>query len=243
LNGQTTTQAEQPVHRPVATTSTQRSLHWVLSVERGILVEYRVAALSGIHAKMEARTEGRCSVRQKLPVLFSLALSLALVASACAEDQPTIQAGGEGEAEAEAGHEDEGEGHEAQGSKEIGGEEATYHGTSDVSGESELQLELDDFYFGPTVLEGAAGQTLTLTLHNEGDAPHTFTIDGAVDEELEPGAEGVTADVTYPDTGALVFYCRFHRGQGMLGALSVGGSLEASGGGMEDQGVPGYDYG
>jgi plastocyanin len=186
-------------------------------------------------------------MRRKVPVLLSLVLSLGLVASACAEDQPTIQAGGEGEEEAEAGHEDEGEGHEAQGTKEIGGQEATYHGSTDVSGSSDFQLELDDFYFGPTVLEGAAGQRLTLTLHNEGGASHTFTIDGAVDEELEPGAEGVTVDVTYPETGALVFYCRFHRGQGMLGALSVGGSLETSGSvGMSTDGGsegPGYDYG
>jgi len=183
-------------------------------------------------------------MRRKLPLLLSVALSLGLVASACAEDQPAIQAGGEGE---EADHEDAGEGHEAQGTREIGGEEATYHGTTDVSGESGFELELDDFYFGPTVLEGEAGQTLTLTLHNEGEAPHTLTIDGAVDEELEPEAEGVTVDVTYPDTGALAFYCRFHRGQGMLGALSVEGSLETSGSGgtTTDGGSegPGYDYG
>jgi len=185
-------------------------------------------------------------MRPKLLLALSLALSFGMVATACAEDQPAIQAGGGGP-EGEEGPEDAGEGHEAQGTKEIGGEEATYHGTTDVTGESELELELDDFYFGPTVLEGDAGQTLTLTLHNEGDAPHTFTIDGAVDEELEPGAEGVSVDVAYPDTGALVFYCRFHRGQGMLGALSVDGSLQTSGsGGMTtDDGPqgPGYDYG
>ena len=185
-------------------------------------------------------------MRPKPVLALSLALSFGMVATACAEDQPAIGAGGGGEEEG-ADHEDEGEGHEAQGTREIGGEEATYHGTTDVSGESGFELELDDFYFGPTVLEGEAGQTMTLTLHNEGEAPHTFTIDGAVDEELEPGAEGVTVDVTYPDTGALAFYCRFHRGQGMLGALSVEGSLETSGsGGMTTDGGsegPGYDYG
>jgi plastocyanin len=184
-------------------------------------------------------------MRPKLLLALSLALSFGMVATACAEDQPAIQAGGEGEQEEEMGHEDEGEGHEAQGTKEIGGEEATYHGTTDVTGESGFELELDDFYFGPTVLEGDAGQALALILHNEGDAPHTFTIDGGVDEELEPGAEGVAVEVTYPDAGALVFYCRFHRGQGMLGALSVDGSLETSGtGGMtSDGGSEGPGYG
>src|SRR5688572_15727084 len=178
---------------------------------------------------MEAHTDGRCSMPGKLPVTLAIALSLGLVASACAEDQPSIQAEGGGE------HEDEGEGHEDQGTKEIAGEEATYHGSQDVSGSTELELEADDFYFGPTVLEGEAGQTLALSLYNEGGEHHTFTIDEAgIDEDLPSGADGIEIDVTFPDSGALVFYCRFHRGGGMLGALSVGGSLDA--GASEDSG-------
>ena len=171
-------------------------------------------------------------MRGRLPILMSLALCFGLVTVACAQDDPAIQAGAE---ESEGGdHEDEGEGHEDQGTKEIGGEEATYHGTTDIAGSTELELEADDFYFGPTVLDGDAGQSLTLSLHNEGDAPHTFTIDEAgIDEELQPGDEG-SIDVTFPDSGALVFYCRFHRGQGMLGALSVDGSLDAAEAPMDD---------
>lgn len=181
-------------------------------------------------------------MRPKLLLALSVGLSLGLVAAACAEDRPAMEAGGE--AEGAAGQEDRGEGHGAQTTREIAGEEATYHGSADVGGESALELELDDFYFGPTVLEGDAGQTLTLTLHNEGDAPHTFTIDGGPREELQPGDEGVTAQVTFPDSGALVFYCEFHRGQGMLGALSVGSlKAEGSGGMTTDRGGPGYDYG
>ena len=175
-------------------------------------------------------------MRPKLSIALSLALSLGLVASACAEDQPAIQAEGGGEDET-GGHDDAGEGHEAQGTKEIAGEEAIYHGSTDVAALSELEVELDDFYFGPTVLEGSPSQELALTLHNEGDAPHTFTIDGQIDEELQPGDEDVLGSVTFPESGAIVFYCRFHRGQGMVGALSVGGSLEAeSSGGSTDQG-------
>jgi plastocyanin len=171
-------------------------------------------------------------------LLLSAAVSLSLVAAACAEDQPTIRSAG-------GDQEDQGEGHAAQGTVTIAGEEATNHGRTDVAGDSEFELELDDFYFGPTILEGEAGQSLTVSLHNEGDAPHTFTIDGVVDDELQPGDEG-TAEVTYPDSGALVFYCRFHRGGGMLGALSVGGSLEAGssdGSGTGGSGTGGYGYG
>ena len=162
-------------------------------------------------------------------LLLALALSVGLVATACAEDQPAIQAEGGGEGEA-AEHEDAGEGHEAQGTEEIGGEAATYHGSQDISGSSDFEVEADDFYFGPTILEGDPGQELALGLYNEGGAHHTFTIDEAgIDEDLPSGADGITVDVTFPDSGALVFYCRFHRGQGMIGALSVGGSLETSG--------------
>jgi len=183
-------------------------------------------------------------MRPKPVLALSLALSFGMVATACAEDQPAIGAGGGGE---EAGHEDEGEGHSPQGTREIGGEEAAYHGSTDLLGSSDFQLELDDFYFGPTVLEGDAGQELALGLFNDGGVPHTFTIDGVVDEELPSGVGGIEIEVTFPDSGAVVFYCRFHRGQGMLGALSVEGSLETSGsGGMTSDGSPrgpDYDYG
>jgi plastocyanin len=208
----------------------------------GIRGEYRVARERDVISRSGedgASPTGRCSMLRKLPVLLSLALSLGLVASACAEDQPAIQAEGGGDE-----HEDEGEGHEEQGTKEIAGEEATYHGSQDVTGMAGFEVEADDFYFGPTVLEGEAGQTLSLSLHNEGGASHTFTIDEAgIDEELPSGADGIEIDVTFPDSGALVFYCRFHRGGGMLGALSVGGSLDAgateSSGGSQG---PDYEY-
>jgi plastocyanin len=147
------------------------------------------------------------------------AVAVVLVASACGgTDDPTVEGGG---------------------TITIAGQEANDHGTEDVAGASELEVELDDFYFEPTVLQGEAGQTLTVSLFNEGDNPHTFTIeDQDIDEELEPGQEGVTVDVTFPDSGAVPFTCRFHAGQGMLGGLSVGGSLEgaASGGGGTETG-------
>jgi plastocyanin len=143
-------------------------------------------------------------------------LAVVLVASACGEEEPSLSAGSE-------------PGGEEGGSVTIAGQEATSHGSEDVSGMDSIQLELDDFYFEPTVLEGEAGQALTVTMFNEGDAPHTFTIDELdIDQELQPGDEGVTAEVTFPDSRALVFYCRFHVGGGMLGGLSVGGDLNAA---------------
>jgi plastocyanin len=153
------------------------------------------------------------------PVVVVAAVALALVASACAQQQAGSAGGGEG-----GGGEDEG------GTIQIAGQDANDHGSMDVTGSDEAELELDDFYFEPTVLEGEAGQTLTVELENEGDATHTFTVDElGVDEEVQPGDRG-EAEVTFPDSGALLFYCRFHQGGGMRGALSVGGDLSVASG-------------
>jgi plastocyanin len=108
-----------------------------------------------------------------------------------------------------------------EGTSQIGGQSANDHGTEDVSGETSVELELDDFYFEPTVLRGDAGQSLTLEAFNEGDQAHTFTSEElSVDQELAPGEE-TSIDITFPDSGQVVFFCRFHDSQGMRGAIEV----------------------
>jgi plastocyanin len=141
-------------------------------------------------------------------------LSLALVAVAC---------GGGGASSGGAASPTPASPTEAEGgTRQIAGEQANDHGSKDVSGEQEATLEADDFYFEPTVLVGSPGQQLTIEVENEGNVAHTFTIDEqGVDEELSPGGSA-TVTVTFPDSGQVVFYCRFHRSQGMLGALQVG---------------------
>ena len=185
-------------------------------------------------------------MRRRLIMALALVLALGLMGSACAEDQAPPRSQGDGGDDGHGGHErgghdeDAGEGHAAQGTKEIGGVEATFHGTADVAGMPAFEIELDDSYFGPTILEGEAGQQLSLGMYNEGDVPHTFTIDEAgIDEELPTGTDAISIDVAFPDSGALVFYCRFHRDQGMVGALSVDGSLETSGASNDDGGAYG----
>jgi plastocyanin len=131
----------------------------------------------------------------------------------------------------------------------IAGQDANDHGTKDVSGMSSLELELDDFYFNPTVLEGTAGQTLTLEAKSEGKQTHTFTIaDANIDQEFASDSSH-TIEVTFPDSGILVFECKFHGSQGMRGALSVGPLSEAdTGSSGPGGGVPtsppdtGYGY-
>jgi plastocyanin len=154
----------------------------------------------------------------------TLLLMVGLVAAACGEE-PTIR-GGQGQ----PGGEDT----PAGDAFDI--TQAEDHGAADLSGQSETSLELDDFYFEPTVLIGEPGQSLSIELENEGTAPHTFTIESAdIDEELQPG-DKVETDVTFPDSGALTFICRFHAGGGMQGALSVSGELGATGAESKDEG-------
>jgi plastocyanin len=118
---------------------------------------------------------------------------------------------------------------EEGGSTTIAGMTAELHGTKDVSGETgKVEVELDDDYFEPTILEGKPGQTVTLELMNEGNSTHTLTIsDQGVDQEVQPGDEA-EVDVTFPKSGELAFVCRFHESKGMVGALESSGTSSGS---------------
>ncbi len=89
---------------------------------------------------------------------------------------------------------------------------ANDHRTKELGAdEQELEMEADDFYFGPTFVTAAPGQKVTVKVKNEGDASHTFTIDGlGVDQEVRPG-ESADIDVTLPASGTVPFNCRFHK--------------------------------
>ncbi len=103
----------------------------------------------------------------------------------------------------------------------IGSDTANDHGAATVTGKSTLDMEQNNFYFGPTVLTGTAGQSLTIHLTNHGSVNHTFTIDSlGIDQELTPG-QSMDIKVTFPTTGFTEFYCRFHRTSGMVGELTV----------------------
>jgi plastocyanin len=95
------------------------------------------------------------------------------------------------------------------------------HGTAKAT--DGMEVELDNFYFGPTVIEATAGQTFKVELFNEGGAPHTFTIDSLnIDVTLAP-EERMDVTITAPGTaGTVAFYCKFHQiSSKMQGALVV----------------------
>jgi plastocyanin len=84
--------------------------------------------------------------------------------------------------------------------------------------DNKLEVEQDDFYFKPTYVKAKKG-TLEVELKNEGNTAHTFTIDSLkIDKELQPGKKA-TVKVKVPSSSALAFYCKFHKGQGMQGAI------------------------
>ena len=116
------------------------------------------------------------------------------------------------------------------GQKTIAGVNANDHGTKAVTDKGKTEVELDDYYFKPTVLQGKPGQKVTLELRNEGQVEHTFTIDSqGIDKELQPGDKGEVT-VTIPKSGVVSFYCKFHKSSGMAGALAVTGQTGSTGG-------------
>jgi plastocyanin len=104
----------------------------------------------------------------------------------------------------------------------LGGTTFQDHGTTDVKSMADLTIEAEDNYFEPTFLQGAAGQKIKLTIKNTGARNHNLTITSQnIDMDVAPGAT-ITADVTFPSSGALLYFCKFHARGGMNGELLVG---------------------
>jgi plastocyanin len=109
---------------------------------------------------------------------------------------------------------------ESEGMMTIGSDEANDHGTETVSGDS-IEVEADNFYFEPTVIKGAAGAQVTLMIKNDSTTLHNFSLqDQAIDQDLQPDStQSVT--VTIPETGFVEFFCKYHKGSGMVGELAT----------------------
>jgi plastocyanin len=158
----------------------------------------------------------------KLMAALALLMAVGLVAGACSKKTET--AGGtttppttEASSPAASPSETESGG----GQITIGSDLANDHGTKDVSGQASLEVELDDFYFNPTVIKGTAGQQVKLELKNEGSALHNFTLtDQNIDQDVQSD-QSADVTVTIPQSGFLEFFCKYHKGSGMVGELTV----------------------
>src|SRR5262249_26429337 len=104
---------------------------------------------------------------------------------------------------------------------------AADHGTQDVRRKTEVHLEADDYYFAPTFLRGQPGQTVKLEIENESGTLHNFSLPAlGLDKDLAPKGT-VEVEVTFPPSGELRFFCKFHAALGMHGALLAGDATPA----------------
>lgn len=155
-------------------------------------------------------------MRSSLLRLSVVVLALGLIAAACSSNTTTPSSPASPTASGSPTEE------ETSGTLTINGEEANDHGTKDVSGLDETDVELDDeFYFEPTVLKGTPGQQIKLDLENSGSLDHNFSLeDQNISQDVAP-QDKQEVSVTFPQSGILEFFCRFHRSSGMIGELSV----------------------
>jgi plastocyanin len=104
----------------------------------------------------------------------------------------------------------------ACGGGDTGGDTSGGNGAADGGAAGATSLTMIDNEFQPADLAVASGTELELS--NEGEAPHTFTVEG-IDEQVDPGqSSSVTVDL---EPGEYDFVCTFHEAQGMTGTLTV----------------------
>jgi plastocyanin len=96
------------------------------------------------------------------------------------------------------------------------------HGMADARGKTELAVQVDSYYFEPTFLQGTPGQTLKLHIENESGDLHNFSVMGQSVSMDIPAHGKVDVDITFPQSGAGRFYCKFHTSRGMNGELLAG---------------------
>jgi len=102
------------------------------------------------------------------------------------------------------------------------------HGTKDLKGLDKLGVAADSYYFNPTFLQGSPGQKVTLTVTNASSAKHNFSLpDQKIDVDVAAGGK-TDVVVTFPASGVLAFFCKYHAGQGMAGELLAGDAKPAA---------------
>ncbi|MBV8693548.1 MAG: cupredoxin domain-containing protein [Actinobacteria bacterium] len=94
---------------------------------------------------------------------------------------------------------------------------------SSSAGAMSVSLTAKDFEFAPTALDVKAGQKVTVTFKNDGQAEHNFSITSLkVNQDLEAG-KTATVTFTAPDkAGDVEYFCEYHKAShNMVGTLHV----------------------
>ena len=101
----------------------------------------------------------------------------------------------------------------------LAGAPINLHGTARVADGGQIEVEMYEDYFEPSVLEGSPGATVTVELHNEGTRPHNFSVP-AQGIDLQCGVRArAEVEVVFPRSGLLLFSCKYTATSGMRGAL------------------------
>ena len=109
-----------------------------------------------------------------------------------------------------------------------------------------LAVSLADFALNPDRLSAPAGTELTISVTNDGHAPHTFAVDtGAGVRETPQLGPGAAATLVVPplEPGEYRIFCSVpgHEDLGMVGSLKVSGEVPAVGGATGAGGASGAD--
>ncbi len=95
------------------------------------------------------------------------------------------------------------------------------HGTLNVAKAGAAVLRADDYYFAPTFIHGQTGQRLRLHVENAASTLHNLSAPTlGLDLDLPPRARR-DVDLTFPPSGSVRFFCKFHAPLGQSGLLVV----------------------
>ena len=84
-----------------------------------------------------------------------------------------------------------------------------------------IEVGIVDFAYEPAAISVPSGSFRILAITNNGDLPHTFTIEGLIDTmEMAPG-ESQSITVSDLEPGTLTFFCTIHGAGQMSGELTV----------------------
>jgi plastocyanin len=118
------------------------------------------------------------------------------------------------------GGDDDGPPGQAPNTVVLEGQVANDHGSATVTEEGQrVVVAAGDFYFQPTVFTGPPGQQMVLAVTSASDSTHNVSVAARDLDEDVPARRTVELDLTFPDSGTLVFVCKYHRERGMAGAL------------------------
>jgi plastocyanin len=82
-----------------------------------------------------------------------------------------------------------------------------------------VTVTLSDFAFDPPVVIASTSQALELV--NDGSVEHNFSVEGTpIDVDVNPGeTQTLEAPGSSFPAGTYTLFCKYHQGQGMVGAL------------------------